>query len=639
MRKLSLLAAASVMAMASAANAGLLELKVKNVNGAAGADGTVTVSGQTTIERVGLVDGPGGLKVKGTAAIVASERVFSPLHTYSAHIELNALRFDDDPTDGNIPLLPEEMLVRLTLLQPGGDVSFKERFNGEDFIREGMLDEGEDLNATTFGNTGNVGEQVVTFLLENDDEEGYQDFGVVLPIQTTVCEPIGVQIELFAQDSAPINEGAIISDDTLVIQECADSVKFAATPGFGKIDFQQDFKGFLDQLTHVPGIATDIGYVELALHANLFDPKASNLSDRYVNPALAESYTLVLQFENLIGIEQVNLNGGHGGVAPIQSAELDYVNHTATFFFDDMTSLAGAAGIVDVGPFDFQHNGNAEAFPAEVSVKAHIELVAFGSDADKFITDPKTGATLQVNGAIEHQSIDISTNALRMNPPCKELDGTIVGSASPTTPKLFCDINLATGPFADLILTGQNFGPFDWVQSNPNIVANFFRVSHLPSVDGHGEPITEIKGVMSLKNSSGNFTFPGEAYDGDCKFTMTDNDGPLTGSNGVFNIGPAMIAAILASDDCAAPNPGFGTSDISFTFFVNSTPGGPGALATEDSANFKIDVDRLMLSGGTLVPYGDNSNDGSSEHMRSGDEGRFGPKVALKKLGVIGGDD
>ena len=89
MRKLSLLAAASVMAMASAANAGLLELKVKNVNGAAGADGTDTVSGQTTIERVGLVDGPGGLKVKGTAAIVASERVFSPLHTYSAHIELN----------------------------------------------------------------------------------------------------------------------------------------------------------------------------------------------------------------------------------------------------------------------------------------------------------------------------------------------------------------------------------------------------------------------------------------------------------------------------------------------------------------------------------------------------------------------
>ena len=70
---------------------------------------------------------------------------------------------------------------------------------------------------------------------------------------------------------------------------------------------------------------------------------------------------------------------------------------------------------------------------------------------------------------------------------------------------------------------------------------------------------------------------------------------------------------------------------------MNSTPGGPGALATEDSANFKIDVDRLMLSGGTLVPYGDNSNDGSSEHMRSGDEGRFGPKVALKKLDALGG--
>ena len=69
---------------------------------------------------------------------------------------------------------------------------------------------------------------------------------------------------------------------------------------------------------------------------------------------------------------------------------------------------------------------------------------------------------------------------------------------------------------------------------------------------------------------------------------MTDNDGPLTGSNGVFNIGPAMIASILASDDCAAPNPGFGTSDISFTFFVNSTPGAPGALALKTHPTSKL---------------------------------------------------
>ena len=456
MRKLKLLAAASVMAMATSANAGLLELKVKNVNGENPADGTDIVSGQVTIERVGLYDVPSG-KIKGPGAIVAAERIISPNHPYSAHIELNAMRFDDDPTDGNTPLLPEEMLVRLTLSQAGaGDVSFKERFNGEDFVRTGMSSEEDELNATTFGNTGNVGDQVVTFLLENQEEEGFQDFGVVLPIQSTSCAPISVQIELFAQDSAPINEGAIFSDDTLEIQKCADSIKFDPTPGFGKIDFQQDFKGFLTQETHEPRLYTDIGYVELALHANLFDPKASNPSDRYVNPALAESYTLVLQFENLIGIEDVNLNGDEGGVAPIQSAELDYVNHTATFFFDDMTSLAGAAGILDVGPFDFQHNGNAEAFPAEVSIKADVELVAFGDGADKFTVDEKTGATLQINGAIEHQTIDISTDALRMNPPCKQLDGSIVGSASPTTPKLFCDINLATGPFADLILTGQN---------------------------------------------------------------------------------------------------------------------------------------------------------------------------------------
>ena len=468
MRKLKLLAAASVMAMATSANAGLLELKVKNVNGENPADGTDIVSGQVTIERVGLYDVPSG-KIKGPGAIVAAERIISPNHPYSAHIELNAMRFDDDPTDGNTPLLPEEMLVRLTLSQPGaGDVSFKERFNGEDFVRTGMSSEEDELNATTFGNTGNVGDQVVTFLLENQEEEGFQDFGVVLPIQSTSCAPISVQIELFAQDSAPINEGAIFSDDTLEIQKCADSIKFDPTPGFGKIDFQQDFKGFLTQETHEPSLFTDIGSVELSIHSNLFDPKSSSYDQRYVNPALAESYTLVLQFESLIGIETVTLSEGPFELGIFAEAELDYVNHTATFFFDDMSSLM-VLGTVDTGPFDFQHDGEPVAFPAEVSVTGHIGLVAFGGDEDKFDVDEKTGATLQVNGAIEHQTIDISTNTLRMRPPCKELDGTIVGSAAPETPKFNCDINLGVGTFADLILTGQNFGPFDWVQSNPNI--------------------------------------------------------------------------------------------------------------------------------------------------------------------------
>ncbi|MEO0614060.1 MAG: hypothetical protein AAFY83_12180, partial [Pseudomonadota bacterium] len=185
---------------------------------------------------------------------------------------------------------------------------------------------------------------------------------------------------------------------------------------------------------------------------------------------------------------------------------------------------------------------------------------------------------------------------------------------------------------AELELTGQNFGPFDWVGQGNAATRNFFRVSHLPLIDGHGEPITSLKGVMTMKNTTGRTGTTGELYDDTYKFELPFDPAVVNqGANGVYLITPGAITNIL--NDGGAPGAAFGTSDLSFTFFVNSAPGQDPASPFSFSENFKIDVDRLMInSDGSMVPYGDNANDSNSEHAVSGDDGRFGPKAPLKKL-------
>ena len=659
MKKLSLLAAASVLVMSTAAYAGQLQLKVKNINGngnGAANDSIDTATGVTTIDRPGYIvrttttanplhpDLPPVVttgKIKSTGAAVASERVISEEHPFEAHFELNATRFDEDSE--LTEFLPDEFLLMLDV----NNATYKVALNGEDVIRNGMMGEGN-LDADVLGLTGGLGDSHAEISVVNQGNGRHTDFGLLLPLSITggdadiltPCEPVEVQVQAFSTVGFG-GPQALGAPDSITIMTCEPSFGFSASAKEAKIDFQTDFKSFLTP-DHDPVQALTIASINLSIWNNLFDPKAAPDSDeRIVDASDIESHDIVLQFEDLTGIEFVDLVSSDRMGDVISSGVLDRNAGTVTFSvspddydFEDMIRTS-----------DIDHDGNEEETLVEQETSAWVQLTAFERGTPKFekvetiddkgnvtITKVPTGA-----GAIEHQVISIVENTLNLAEPCKERDGVTINGdtgGSAKTPKFICEIPLPTGTLSELVLTGQNFGPFDWIGQGNQPTQNFFRVSHLPLVDGHGEAITSLKGVVTMKNTSGRFGTTGELYDDTYKFELPfDPAVPNRGANGVYLITPGVLAQILNRG--GAPGLAFGTTDLSFTFFVNSAPGGLPANPFRNSENFKIDVDRMMVnSDGSLSAYGDNSNDGYSEHSVSGDDGRFGPKVPLKKLDI-----
>ncbi|MEM1193395.1 MAG: hypothetical protein AAGH42_08400 [Pseudomonadota bacterium] len=658
MKKLSLLAAASVLVMSTAANAGQLELKLKNINGngnTAADDSIDTTTGVTTIDRPGFIiretqtanplhpDLPPIVtvgKIKSTGAAVADERVISEEHPFEAHFELNATRID--PDSELVEFLPDEFLLQLEV----GGATFKTALNGEDLIRNGMMGEGN-LDADILANTGGLGESYAEVSVVNQRDNGRQtDFGLLLPLLITggdtdiltSCDDVQVQVQAFATVGFG-GPAALGSPDTITIMTCEPSFGFTFGAKEAKIDFQTDFKSFLTP-QHDPVQSLTVGSINLSIWNNLFDPKADPESlDRIVDSTDIESHEMVLQFEDLTGIESVDLvsSDGYGGV--IATATLDRAAGTATFVVtpDDYEFIA------ETRVEDIDHDDSDEDVMVEENASAWVQLTAFEPGTPKFIKEDILDdkgvvvGTIKVPtgaGAIDHQVISIASNTLNLVEPCKERDGVTIngGAGGAKTPKFVCSIPLPTGDLAELELTGQNFGPFDWVGQGNAATRNFFRVSHLPLIDGHGEPITSLKGVMTMKNTTGRTGTTGELYDDTYKFELPFDPAVVNqGANGVYLITPGAITNIL--NDGGAPGAAFGTSDLSFTFFVNSAPGQDPASPFSFSENFKIDVDRLMInSDGSMVPYGDNANDSNSEHAVSGDDGRFGPKAPLKKL-------
>ena len=162
---------------------------------------------------------------------------------------------------------------------------------------------------------------------------------------------------------------------------------------------------------------------------------------------------------------------------------------------------------------------------------------------------------------------------MNFSTPCKAADGSTVGGTAGFGEAFFdCTQELGDGEIGVIDGSGQNFGPFDWVSSGGQ-AQNFFRVTHIPSIDGHGNPLTSLKGELTLKNSAGNASVSGTQFDGTYKFDLPINlDVANRGRDGVYLINSAMIANIVA-DGSVGFGGNFGQSDISMTFFVNSVPG------------------------------------------------------------------
>ena len=681
MKKTLLLAAASVLTI-GAANASELEVKLKNVNGLAaggGAPGLDEPTGEATIDRVDYLRRNVNInagdphlapefviqKIKpgpteGGAA-VAIERVISVDHPYEAHFEVNVT-----PSNATAPMM-EQFIVNVNL----NNAVFKLPRSGatpslQDVIARAGMMPGED-SYSAFVQFGDEGESSLRAEFAGDGNPATvnTDFGMILPLRITSCGEVSADITV----DFPLAVGfTTLGPDTVVLQTCEDSLQavFKDQPTV-KVDFQKDFKGFLD-VNHDP-IAdmefVSIGSFHQEIWYNIFDPKANygfpnggGDEDRRIDETDIANHEVVLTFPNgLTGIKAVGaydketgqqiavadrglgtINGKNGAVV-VDDGNGGIVGNTVTFNVDPSSLVC--VPVADPGE-DLNHDGDTsdeELVPPGCKYGVEFRVAAFGPGFEKEVkvedlggksgTDPLGTFTAVPtgNGAIAGQTVSITSNVITMEDPCKTFfaDGSfsISGNTSKTDPKWVCELPQETGDLGDIVLTGQTFGFFDWVNANGGM-ANFFRITHIPAVDGHGDPLTQLQGLLTLKNTTG-----GAQFDDSYPFTLDLTGGADRGQNGVFLLSNTDIRNIVA--DAGLP-PLFGNSDVMFTFFVN-TPAvdTPVDNDSEKDPNLKIDVDRLMLANGVLTPYGDNSNDSNSDHARSGDEGRFGPKVPLKK--------
>ena len=696
MKKLTLLAAVSGLALGASAHASELELKITNINGL---DETPKMDlGSDSIEHpdfrllpIAQKDPftheplpPIMQKMLVNNVIFAQERFVGVDHPRVAKFELNATAINEPAhvNPGPTPL-PASFVVRVDIT--GGTL-----VSSQGTIRPGKTEApGTVLTENSF-NTSSTG--FSTFVIGNANPD--PDVGISLSVTQTDCTPITATVAIESNDF----QGVVLhGPETITLSECGISQAGEIDAGVIKADFEEDFKGFLTA-DHEPVPHDDyarVGLTHVAIWNNLFDPKATGVTNRRIDVddlAVPNAYQLQAQFDDLTGIDSVRLvpvdaDGVSLGLDPVvvdlgsafasdTAAAVEIPGATAGLSLANFDSVQAIreSGLVNFSvPLDTVAAAALSATEIcgvegdhPISVKCEenlyfaLEVSAFGQKKKTaYVTrpDPDKG-TVRVkedngNGVIAHQQIT-AIHRLNFATPCKGADGdTVGGTAASDQAFFFCTQDLGASVIGTIDGSGQNFGPFDWVNAVGN-APNFFRITHIPSIDGHGNPLTVLKGELTLKNSSGNGTTPGAAFDGTYKFALPiDQTVANRGRDGVYMMGSPLISSIVAAGTGGLGG-FFGQSDISMTFFVNSVPGnarvgGPlesafteDFLPSEDHAflgdlaNYKLDVDRLIFSGGTFVPYGDNANDGVSLFTISGDDGRFGPKTPLKTKGFPG---
>jgi len=661
MKKLSMLAAASVLAMSSAAHASDIIVKVKNVNpGEASAnEDTATGTGPTaeglgdvTVDFAGAVSGIDA-KEKIDGFVLSDQRVLSEVNV--AH--------EQDGLPAQLVAPGESVFVDISL----SGAYFKERLDDTGNFRDGMMAENgfsEPALIGTLLSGGDVSQSSATIqygaILQLPNQQVGTDLGMLLPLEIHTCDPenpVTLTVNARRGESDLLAVTPINSDGPVTIDlvRCEDSFGFEADGGTAKIDFQQDFKGFLSS-EHDQADSIILGGIEGQIWNHIFDPKSDDEEgERIVDIDDIDSASIVVQFEDLTGIESVDLyDEGVAGELPtgtiLASATLDLDTNTATFFLENpgVTMIADETRSIMAG-LDLDHDEDTEEdILLEQTLRGYIGITAFGPDAPKAEEVPvfdegKLVGTETVAipgvGAIQHQGITIANVTYNFADPCKVRATNTATGGDERTAKFYCAEEIATDlPFANLISTGQQFGPFDWV-SQGNGFANVWRVSHIATQDGHGNDRTVLKGMVTLKNSAE------WQFDGDYKFELPFNvNQRMVGENGVYILNMNTLNNILVAQN-GMPNALFGNTDVTWTFFTEVSPRCEPGLSTEGvdcalefDSSLKIDVDRLMLTGGVLVPFGDNANDSNSSHSRSSDDGRFGPKSPLKKNGTAIGD-
>ena len=661
MMKKALFAAASVAALASApAHAGELNARITDVNVLNGAHPGVDLNsyGGSCDVADGLrqdlkcgftsdvtIDSTEYWAVDGhppiPTIVFATERFVGPDHPVKAHYEVDLYDSED--------VFTEEAEVRIRI----GGGAFKDAFSPNQIIRGGSDNTYSD-SAFGFGLTP-AGATESTFIVNTNSPESA--IGFVLPLMFTTPDTCNLTVD-FSVARQVAGTTFHQTTDPLLLATCADSFASDSLIKEVHVDYRQSFKGFLvpakdfwendgsrttaDFFFHgkpifVQSDWADVGSIGLWITNNMVNPKqaivnSEAIRDRYVDITDISKWDVELQFENLMGIKSVELIDKISG-ASVYGA-LDYDTNKVTY------SITAESGMGQLLRSNERCTSTAEALYNEGKGSGghqqhcliHIRVHAWGEGrldesalayfpdgsmlaGDEY--DPGDGKTIlvpipgtkgekrpiKVNGAIQHQAIYLTRSEATLSPNNAEVAGSLF---DPELVKFDTPLKIAEGhQVGKLKVNGQVFGPFDWVGDTTLPVKSAFRITGLPSVDGHGNTIENYEGVITLENSS-----KGSEYDGDYKFSIPAS----LVVNGEMNIMPGRFKQLLEAGGAPIPA-NYGRTDVTFNWFVESV---------------NVDMDRLLNTNGTFSDFGDNGNDSNSEHAISGDDGRFGPKKGGK---------
>ena len=601
-------AAAMSFGMAGVANAGELQIELRNVNTGA-ADHTDTNIGFENRCTGGFAEGLTACTFEEsveqpfadkTYAVMSIERFVGPDHPVDGHYEIDL----NDDTD--LPSIRPNSLITIDLSGTALP-TWKQNFSVPDIIRPGT--DGIFSAAAEPVINGLEGATTTSFVFQpNVQTNAEESVGFLLPIQFTQCGDITVTITVLTDVPGG---GTNTRDATTKILDCDGSVAPKIAEGGAKIDYREDFKSFsvLNEETgaHDPMETITIGELGLMTFANLFDLKAPKNGTRLIQEAIFDARNDIAQvdfdlvFDSLIGIKQIML----GDTITHTVTGDEYLSGIVSFSLDNsdlrdlLPEITRRIRNMDKGDM------NMDTFP--------VKLIAFPESERE--GPNKLPKTIEVEkdvfrpsgvGIIEHQDVRVANIDVTFTPEKQS------GVPLATKVKFDGDRGLilpGEALLGTLETTGLNFGPFDWVSDGADGTMHVFRVTHVPLEDGHGNPLNTIKYNVTVKGPTA-----GPTFEQTFKCEIPNS----------LNKELVITSAMIADPSCVGA---FGRADLSFTFAFNpdSLPGGKQA---------PVDVDRLMIrmDGNVATPYGDNGNDGFSLKAQSCDDGRFGPHVDNKLL-------
>ncbi len=354
--------------------------------------------------------------------------------------------------------------------------------------------------------------------------------GFALPIKMKHCGDMFIELTVtrFIEGVGPI--GTETTSHQFV--ECRDSLHSDSGYYPTKIDYFHNFRTFLvdpnphDNIeVHEPSLWATTGALHFDIWHYLTDLKYEfgdnkTAEENVFDVSDIDSYELVVQFDDLTGIEGFALGGMY--------ASLNRVNNTASWYlteeqFASKFCLGDSERIKGSGDY-----GCTQPFT----------IHAYGKDyyGDYW-------------GPIDHQELVITKSKFYF-------DDYETNNQPHPVPFLAYETEQEGALVGHLVKTGIIFGAFDWVADATKPVRSWFRLTGIP--DTYAD---QLKGHITIENASA-----GHEYEGDYKVDFT----PYV-ENWEMLVSINDLSEMLVSG--GLPDAEFGRADVTFTIYVPGREG------------------------------------------------------------------